>query len=77
MNFDFEISRDDYIFSLKESSCCSSSHACSTRPQAVPEYETISGTSPQYVLYFAHCKQIRRFYGKIPGIGLPVILPLF
>ena len=25
----------------------------------------------------AHCKSIRRFYGKIPGIWLPVLLPLF
>ena len=26
-----------------------------------------------------HCKKkkIRRFYGKIPGISLPVLLPLF
>ena len=24
-----------------------------------------------------HCKKIRRFYGKIPGIWLPVLLPLF
>ena len=23
-----------------------------------------------------HCKKIRRFYGKIPGIWLPVLLPL-
>ena len=24
-----------------------------------------------------HCKKIRRFYGKIPSISLPVLLPLF
>ena len=24
-----------------------------------------------------HCKKIRRFYGKISGIWLPVLLPLF
>ena len=24
-----------------------------------------------------YCKNIRRFYGKIPGIWLPVLLPLF
>ena len=27
--------------------------------------------------FTVHCEKIRRFYGKIPGIWLPVLLPLF
>ena len=30
-----------------------------------------------WCVYILHFKKIRRFYGKIPGIWLPVLLPLF
>ena len=40
---------------------------------------TQSNDKWHYIVYVRneHCKKIRRFYGKIPGIWLPVLLPLF